>query len=83
MEALVVSEENNSLPSMGESQEWIQQLMDKVHESVTTEEKQKLEEILKAHSDCFSLHEYDLGRTAVVKHQIDTGSSRPVKQMLR
>src|SRR5207248_5246400 len=30
-----------------------------------------------------SLHEYDLGRTAVTKHAIDTGGYRPIKQPLR
>jgi len=61
----------------------MEELIDKVHSSVTKDERAKLRKILEAYTDCFSMHELDLGRTSVVKHRIDTGDSRPVKQLLR
>src|SRR5207247_2014439 len=51
--------------------------------SVAEDEKVQLEEILVKYSDCFSRHENDLGRTTAVKHAIDTGGRKPVKQLLR
>ena len=42
-----------------------------------------MKQILIDYSDCFSRHEFDLGRTSIVRHQIDTGNNRPVKQVLR
>src|SRR6266496_4679871 len=33
--------------------------------------------------DIFSSHEYDLGRTSLMEHRIDTGDARPIRQGLR
>ena len=70
-------------PNVPVADDWLDKLVSGVDASVTIEEKDRLREILQRYSDCFSLHEYDLGRTTVVTHQIDTGNSRPVKQVLR
>ena len=69
-------------PSVPVADDWLDKMVSGVDVSVT-EEKARLKEIIQRYSDCFSLHEYDLGRTSVVTHQIDTGNSRPVKQVLR
>ena len=65
------------------SGEWLDKIMNEVHSSITLAEKRKLRQILEEYSDCFSKHELDLGRTSVVTHSIDTGNSRPIKQVLR
>ena len=62
---------------------WLTKLVDDVDSSVTDAEKVRLRSLLESYSDCFSTQEFDLGRTNVVTHTIDTGNSRPVKQPLR
>ena len=42
-----------------------------------------LEEILRDNVSVFSQHKYDLGRTNIIQHYIDTENSRPVRQSLR
>src|SRR6267154_6153305 len=42
-----------------------------------------LDAILTHYADCFSRSEFDLGRPNLVKHKIDTGNNRPVRQALR
>ena len=74
---------DNEMTATPVAGDWLDKLVDGVDASVTTEEKGQLREILRRYSDCFSLHEFDLGRTSVVTHRIDTGDSRPVKQVLR
>jgi len=71
--------------SLGQEQneDWIEKLINDVHSSVTIKEKIRLGQILRNYSDCFSQSEYDLGRANGVKHCIDTGNSRPLKQPLR
>ena len=76
----VMNSETTSTPVAGD---WLEKLVSSVDTSVAGEEKDRFREILRRYSDCFSLHEYDLGRTSVVTHRIDTGDSRPVKQVLR
>ena len=63
--------------------DWMDELMRDVDPSVTAEEREGLRRILESYTDCFSVHEFDLGRTEVVTHRIDTGNHRPVKQLLR
>lgn len=50
---------------------------------VTTEVRIKLEKLMNDYKDVFSLHELDLGRSTVVKHSINTGSHKPIRQPLR
>ena len=53
-----------------------------MHCSVTESEK-TLRGILGDYADCFSSSDMNLERTDVVRHRIDTGSNRPVKQVLQ
>ena len=39
--------------------------------------------MLKEYSDIFSTGTYDMGRTTLTEHAIDTGSHRPIRQSLR
>lgn len=39
--------------------------------------------LLSKYSDVFSKHDYDIGRTGIIKHKISTGNSQPIKQPLR
>ena len=47
---------------------------------MTKAQEQELENLLKRYEDIFAKDEYDLGRTDIVKHEIDTGDCKPIKQ---
>jgi hypothetical protein len=49
----------------------------------TLSQKNRLAEMLKSYSDCFSLNSDDVGRTSIVKHTIETGHHPPVRQRCR
>jgi len=63
--------------------DFIEKLIDGVDDSLPESACLALHEILKDHIDVFSQSEYDLGRTDIITHHIDTGNSRPVRQPLR
>jgi predicted aspartyl protease len=65
------------------SLEHLEELIEGVDEVVTVGERQELRDLLYEYKDIFSTSEFDLGKTDIVKHQIDTGDSRPIKQALR
>jgi len=69
--------ENDDLP------DYIQTLLDEVDDSIPESACLTLEEILKDNVSVFSKHEYDLGRTNIIQHYIDTGNATPVSQLLR
>jgi len=58
------------------------ELVSRVDESVTEEERGKLLSLLSEFSTTFSRDEDDMGRTEVITHVIDTGNNRPVRQAL-
>jgi len=49
------------------------------HESLTHPQQQKAEQLLRKFEDIFSKGLYDMGRTTVVEHHIDTGDIRPIR----
>jgi len=63
--------------------ELIDGMVDSTHESVQTTDRQTLRDLLMEFSDVISLGEYDLGRTTKIRHSIDTGDTRPIRQALR
>lgn len=63
--------------------EFPEKLLEKVHESVSQDDKEILKNLLQTYSDVFSHSEYDLGCTGLAKHNIDTGANKPIKQALR
>eukprot|EP00731_Ephydatia_muelleri_P008908 Em0004g1246a len=50
---------------------------------LTSEEKNWLYELLVEFADVFAESSDDMGRTGVVKHSIDTGTSHPIRQQCR
>ena len=81
---------NNDVPNEGERivntcepEDFIGDMMSKVNSSVGEEEKRRLKCVLEENKDVFSLNEFDIGRTGLVKHFIDTGDARPFRQQLR
>jgi transposase InsO family protein len=58
-------------------------LLDEIDKDVSESEKSQLKNILETFSDVFSVDAFDLGRSSVVTHTIDTGTAPPVRQQLR
>lgn len=58
-------------------------LWTEISEDVPDEARERLKQILLENRSAFSLHEWDLGFTSVLQHEIDTGSETPVRQPLR
>ena len=61
----------------------IENMLNRVHPDVGEEGKEMLRQILTEYKDAFSFSEDDIGHTSIVKHEIDTGEARPVRQRLR
>ena len=51
--------------------------------TLTKEQKEKFERLIKSNLDIFAKNKKDLGKTTKVKHTIDTGSEKPIKQRFR
>jgi len=63
--------------------QFIQELIDCVHDSLPESTRISLAGILRSRADVFSESEKDLGLTDVVMHNIDTAGAKPVRQQLR
>ena len=61
----------------------VEDVIRRVDDSVTEEEKEKLKELLLEYQDTISSDELDLGLTSLVEHCIDTGDAKPCRQALR
>ena len=66
-----------------ETTDFVQEMIQKIDLDLTDEQKQDVERLLQDHMEVFSTSEFDLGRTNLVQHKIDTGTNRPFKQQLR
>ena len=47
------------------------------------DQRSRLAEMLRNYADCFAVNSDDIGRTDLVKHEIDTGGAKPVRQRCR
>ena len=47
------------------------------------DQRSRLAEMLRNYADCFAVNSDDIGRTDLVKHEIDTGDAKPVHQRCR
>ncbi|RWS18754.1 Retrovirus-related Pol polyprotein from transposon 17.6-like protein, partial [Leptotrombidium deliense] len=55
-------------------------LKSNIGEQLTEEQKERLIHLLRKSSDIFSKSSFDLGKTNVLKHSIDTGNNEPIRQ---
>ena len=69
--------------SPGDPAEHVQCIIDSLPADLSTQQRSKAEELILDNTDLFSKSEFDIGRTCVSKHHIDTGTNRPFKQPLR
>ena len=73
----------DSLDSGPGPTDFIQEMLDHIDVDLTDEQNQRVHQLLHENREVFSTSEFDLGRTNLVRHKIDTGSNRPFKQQLR
>ena len=52
-------------------------------DTLTVDQRQQIDSLLTRYDDIFSRGSFDVGRTTLVEHGIDTGSNRPIWQGLR
>ena len=76
-------EESSGSDRQKEVPDYIQRLVDGVHDSLPESTCQTLSDILVRYADAFSQSESDVGSTNIVMHCIDTAQARPIRQRLR
>ena len=69
--------------SEGEFPEHLRDLLEQCTTELNSDERDFVIEMLIQYQDVFSKGEFDLGRTKLVKHSIDTRDARPIRQPLR
>lgn len=55
-------------------------LVEKSSKGMTQLQRQALTKLLCEYEDVFSREEYDLGTFTAIKHTIDTGNAKPIRQ---
>jgi len=61
----------------------VDELMSSLPDELTEVQRAVVKELLESHADVFSKGEMDVGRTHLISHRIDTGTTRPIRQGLR
>ena len=82
----VVDESDNStdIPTSNHSVEQASQcLVNALLSELSDQQRQQAINLIRSYEDVFSQGEYDIGRTHLVEHGIDTGDHHPIRQPLR
>ena len=58
-------------------------IIERLPKDLTPEEMKRATELIRSKAHIFSRNEYDVGRTDVIEHSIDTKDHKPIKQQLR
>ena len=61
----------------------LEAMFNKFGTSLSEQKREEAVTFLEKNFDVFAKSEFDLGRTGLVKHVIDTGDNKPFKQQLR
>ena len=77
------SEETTKSGETSDCPNHVQALLEDALEEVEESDKPLITSLIKNNADIFSSGETDIGRTNLVKHHIETGSARPIKQRPR
>ena len=72
-----------SQPESESSITHVQPVIQSLPEDLSDDQKEEAPKFIEKHADLFSKSEFDIGRTPLVQHVIDTGHHRPFKQPLR
>ena len=60
-----------------------QSVLQKLPADVTEEQRERIARFLQAYEGIYSKGTFDMGRTGLVEHSVDTGGHRPIRQALR
>jgi len=71
------------LSGSGVSEEHLQPLFQLLPAELSVKERWRAEQFIRENETLFSKSEFDIGRTELVQHRIDTGEHRPFRQSLR
>jgi len=77
------SERNGTTAEEEALNDHLQPLIDALPADLEPDERRQAEQFIHENSSIFSRSEFDIGRTNLVHHQIDTGQHRPFRQSLR
>ena len=58
-------------------------LLEKVPDDMTSEQRKQVHQLLCRYDDVLFRSAFDMGRTSLVEHTVDTGSQRLIRQGLR
>ena len=61
----------------------LQLVIDSLPKELAPAEREKAIQFIQQYSDVFICGEFDLGRTSLIIHHIDTGDAKPIRQPLR
>ena len=61
----------------------VSSVLENLPDDVDISQRKQIVDMLHEYEDIFSTGTYDMGRTTLVEHTIDTGSHRPIRQALR
>jgi len=75
--------EQVSRNQMWPKEDYLKEVVDSLPGELTQEQHKTAKNLVYANQDIFSRAEFDIGRTHLVQHRIDTGDNRPIKQQLR
>ena len=72
-----------SPPPSGDQIEHISSLLDGLPSDLTPDQQERAETFIRGYANVFSTSEFDIGRTDIIPHRIDTGDSSPHFEQLR
>jgi len=63
--------------------EIVDSLLQQLPDGLDAEQRQQVRQLLHSYQDIFSTATYDMGRTSLVEHEINTGNHKSIRQGLR
>jgi len=76
-----VSADSDGTPAVADDS--LESVFKKLPGDVTSDQRQRVADLLSAYDDLFSRGTFDIGRTNLVEHTIDTGGNRPIRESVR
>ena len=83
VEDIIENTEETSLSNNRKLNPALDDLFKRSSKNLSSGEKQKVREMLLKHSTLFATDSKDFGKTDIIKHKINTGTSAPIKEPLR
>ena len=82
-QAEICAVSNAKVDSLQQNRELLTNLISKAGKTLEANERRKFADLVFSFADVFAISNTDLGRTNKLKHRIDTGVAKPVRQSVR